>query len=345
MSLTPKEFQSKLRTIAKGKHGSKDLLRAEAFEMLYTIFTEEISPVMVGSFLTAMRFKGANEEELSGFLDAVEKSSIAIDWKIDGLLNVNGPYDGRSSSLNLSVAASLVAASAGVPVLLHSAFDMTPKKGVTSGEVMEELGIPSMLSLDSVFKQLKKYNISFLHNSKFMTGMGRLRLLREQLLFRTVLHTLEVINNPARAPYSIIGLAHDYFCEKFAKVQASRGVRHVVAIPGLDGADEAPMKKVMAYEVRDGAGSALELDPARFGFSYSEKRKAENVSTTAKITEDILAGEKGESLDSVIYNAGLRIYIGGKAKNLPEGILAARDLIESGKVIEKLNSMRVRDFL
>ena len=64
--------------------------------MLYEVIT-------VGAFLTAMRFKGARVEEMKGFLDAMEGHATLISPKVEGLLNCNGPYDGRKKALHLIV--------------------------------------------------------------------------------------------------------------------------------------------------------------------------------------------------------------------------------------------------
>lgn len=73
-----------------------------------------------------MRFKGARVEEMQGFLDAMEDSASLIPPKVEGLLNCNSPYDGRKNVLHPSLAAAIVVAAPGVPVVMHSNTGLPP---------------------------------------------------------------------------------------------------------------------------------------------------------------------------------------------------------------------------
>ena len=49
--------------------------------------------------------------------------------------------------------------------------------------------------------------------------------------------------------------------------------------------------------------------------------------------------DKGKKADIVILNAGAGIFVGGKSKNLEDGVQLARESIESGAAFEKLNQL------
>lgn len=59
----------------------------------------------------------------------------------------------------------------------------------------------------------------------------------------------------------------------------------------------------------------------------------------AKITLDILKGEKGPKRNAVLMNAGAALYIGGKAETMDAGITLAAELIDSGKALQTLEKM------
>ena len=56
----------------------------------------------------------------------------------------------------------------------------------------------------------------------------------------------------------------------------------------------------------------------------------------AKITRDILNGEKGHKRNAVLLNAGAALYIDGKAENMADGVRLAAEIIDSGKAAETL---------
>ncbi|MES0490414.1 MAG: hypothetical protein ABUK01_10505 [Leptospirales bacterium] len=346
MNENAKKFQQNLKTVAKGKKGSRDMTRDEARFCLTFVFSDEVHPVQAGALFTAMRFKGSTEEELHGFLDALENGSDSIlvkaktDSEMNPLFTANSPYDGRTKSLNLSVAASLVCAASGVPVLLHSSTGLPPKKGVTAAPVLERLGIPVMLSGPEVAQNVETKNFGFIHASQFNYPIEKLRRWREILLYRTILHTLEVLNNPGRAKKRIIGVAHDHLAGKFARIAAARGAEHVLVFPGLDGADELAMQKTVAVEVKNGQESKITLDPKEYGFSYSDKFDPENANTAAKITEEVLQGEGEKYIEAVIYNAGIRIYVAKNNLTIQTAMDEAREVLKSGRAHELLNCLR-----
>ena len=340
MTEDAKKFQQLLRAIAKGKKGSRDMSREEARFCLEFIFSDEVHPIQVGSLLTAMRFKGSTEDELHGFLDTLESQSNAVAIKTDKLFTPNSPYDGRKNSLNLSVAASLVSAASGVPILLHSSTGLPPKKGVTAAHVLERLGVPVLLDGPEVARNVETKNFGFIHASQFNHPIEKFRRWREILLYRSFLHTLEVLNNPGRAKKRIIGVAHDHLAGKFARIAAARGAKHVLVLPGLDGADELPMQKVNAVEIKKGEETKITLDPENYGFSCSEKFSPEDANTTAKITEKILQGKAEKYKSAVIYNAGIRIYIAKDELSIEQAMTEAKQVLESGKPSELLNTLR-----
>ena len=49
--------------------------------------------------------------------------------------------------------------------------------------------------------------------------------------------------------------------------------------------------------------------------------------------------DKGKKADIVILNAGAGIFVGGKSKNLKDGVQLARESVESGAALEKLNQL------
>ncbi|MEJ2463755.1 MAG: anthranilate phosphoribosyltransferase [Candidatus Thiodiazotropha sp.] len=333
-------FRLRLIATAKGSHGAKDMSRDEAREALTFLMSSEAHPAQVGAFLTAMRFKGARVEEMKGFLDAMEAHASLITPKVTGLLNCNGPYDGRKNALHLSLAAAIVVAAAGVPVVMHSNTGLPPKDGVTTARLLEALGIPAYREPSQVAREIEEKGFGHLHASRYLHGVERLKPIRQTLFYRSFLHACEVMLNPAGADYSMIGAAHKGFLERFARAAGERGQKRVLAVQGLDGCDELPMQPVSAVEYVEGDVRLTTLDPADYGLSHREHHTCESPETTARMVERTLRSEGTEQLDSVVYNAGVRLYLSERVTRIGDGIEQARALIASGDAARTLERLR-----
>lgn len=340
VSASGEVFRTRLIATAKGARGAKDMSRDEAREALAFLFSAEAHPAQVGAFLTAMRFKGATEEEMMGFLDAMEASATLIAPDVDGLLNCNGPYDGRKNALHLSLAAAIVAAAAGVPVVMHSNTGLPPKDGVTTARLLEALGIPAYREPEQVTRDIEQKGFGHLHASRYLHGVERLKPIRQTLFYRSFLHACEVLLNPASATCSLVGAAHKGFLRRFAVAAGERGQRRVLAVQGLDGCDELPLQPVAVADFSDGQLSEYTLDPAEFGLAHREPHPCEPPETTARIVQATLEGQHDEHLDSVVYNAGVRLYLAGRVADIGEGIVRARETIMSGSAADKLAELR-----
>ncbi|MES9993280.1 MAG: anthranilate phosphoribosyltransferase [Candidatus Thiodiazotropha sp.] len=333
-------FRKRLIATAKGPRGAKDMSRDEAYEALTFLLSSEAQPAQIGAFLTAMRFKGARVEELKGFLDAMEASATLIAPRVDSLLNCNGPYDGRKNALHLSLGAAIVTAAAGLPVVMHSSSGLPPKDGVTTARLLEALGIPAYRAPDRVSRDIEEKGFGHLHASCYLHGVERLKPIRQTLFYRSFLHACEVLLNPAGAAYSLLGAAHKSFLQRFASAAGERGQQRVMVVQGLDGCDELPMQAVAVADFHDGKVAQYILDPADFGFNHCPHHPCESVDETARIVEDALTGNSDKHLDAILYNAGVRLYLGGRADDIASGVELARMQFESGSVAEKLLQLR-----
>ncbi len=333
-------FRYHLRDIAKGKRGARNLSREEARDALEFLFSPESDPAQVGAFMTAMRYKGAVLDEYLGFFDAIYAAADTIRPQVDNLVNANGPYDGRKDSLQLGPAAAILASAAGVPMLLHGSDGLPPKHGVTSGRVLEALGIPAYQEPARVQANIERHGFGFLHARVYCHGIERLRPTRELLFYRSFLHSCEVMINPGNARRSVVGAAHGKFLEKFLEVQVAQGAEHVIAVAGLDGADELPLQPVAAREYRGGKLESLTLAPGDYGLPERAPMPCRSPDETARLTGQALAGDNPEVADAVVYNAGVRIYLGGGAANIGEGVKLARSTLESGTAKAQLERLR-----
>ncbi len=333
-------FRKRLILTAKGRHGARDMTREQAHEALRFVFSNEAHPAQIGAFLTAMRFKGTRVEEMKGFLDAMEEAATLIAPRVEGLINCNGPYDGRKKALNLSVPAAIVAAAAGVPVILHSNTGLPPKDGVTNARLLEALGIPASREPELVARDIEQKGFGHLHASRYLHGVERLKPYRQVLFYRSFLHACEVMLNPAGARRSLIGAAHESFLERFATAAGERGQQRVLVVQGIDGSDQLPLAPTPVVEYCDGRIEQYTLAPTDFGLRELKHHPCKPPAESAELVEEILTGSAEDQLDALLFNAGIRIQLGGKSDTIEAGIARARELVSSGAAMAKLRELR-----
>jgi len=102
--------------------------------------------------------------------------------------------------------------------------------------------------------------------------------------------------------------------------------------------------KTKVTELKEGKIETYYISPEDFGIRKADVREilGGDADHNVKITLDILEGNGNARKDIVMLNAGAGIYLGGKAKDLAEGIELAKESIDSGKALKKLQEFIAR---
>jgi anthranilate phosphoribosyltransferase len=328
-----------LREIGQGPRTGRNLERDEARDAMSLILDGGATPAQAGGFLLLQRFKGESAEELAGFTEGVRATANTISPRVTGLLDIGSPYDGRRKSIVVSPASSIVAAAAGVPVVMHGEKGLGPKHGVPVGDVLEALGMDTEAGPDDVKQRIEASGIGYLRSSHFVPAVYALAGLREQIALRTVFATIEKIYNLANAAYSILGLAHLPYAEKMLAAAEETGFKRILVVQGIEGNEDAPTSHPCRAFLREGGvQQEIRIDPVEFGLEPASKEEMEggDAAYNAAIARRIISGERGAHRDLVLLNAGIRIWLTERADSIAEGIDAARTAIDSGAADEKL---------
>ena len=129
-------IQYYIKKVATGRQLSKDLSEEEAHQILTMVLEAKTTAAQNGAFFAAMRMKGEGKEELAGFTRAVREHATLLSPGIPFLVDLGYPYDGKVRTDILIVGAALVAAGAGVSVMLHGARNVPPKRGRSIEELL-----------------------------------------------------------------------------------------------------------------------------------------------------------------------------------------------------------------
>jgi len=341
-----------LREIGQGPRAGRDLTRDEAREAMSLVLAQQATPAQAGGFLLVQRYKGETSDELIGFAEAVLGRAQTIAPKVEGLLDIGSPYDGRKKSIVVSPASAIVVAAAGVPVVMHGEKGIGPKFGVPIGDVLQALGIDIDAQPEEVERSIAQTGVGFMRQSHFVPQVFALRELRKEIALRTCLSTVEKIYNLAGASFSLLGLSHLPYAEKMMGAAQAMGFRRVMIVQGIEGNEDAPTSRpcrAFVWERGNGKGEMgdpreLRIDASEFGLqpATAEEMAGGDAGENARIAEAVLSGEKGGHRDLVLLNAGIRIWLSERAESIGEGIEKARDAIDSGVAARKLNELRTR---
>jgi anthranilate phosphoribosyltransferase len=341
------QMRSFLREIGQGPRAGRDLSRDEARKAMALILGQQATPAQAGGFLLLQRYKGETPDELIGFAEALRAGARTVAPKVDGLLDIGSPYDGRKKSVVVSPASAVVIAAAGVPVVMHGEKSIGPKFGVPIGDVLEALGIGIDAEPKELERSIEQTGLGFMRQSRFVPQVFALRELRTEIALRTCFSTIEKIYNLAGATYSLLGLSHLPYAEKMLAAASVMGFRRVMIVQGIEGNEDAPTSRPCRAFIWEGnqKGEAREIriDASEFGLqaATAEEMSGGDAIENARIAEGVLSGQKGGHRDLVLLNAGIRIWLTERAESIGEGIGKARDAIDSGAAQRKLEELRV----
>jgi anthranilate phosphoribosyltransferase len=115
----------------------------------------------------------------------------------------------------------------------------------------------------------------------------------------------------------------------------------------MEGYDDVRPGHTQVAEWEDGgSGGTLddyEIETGEYGMDMVEEdlHVGDVAVDSARITEEVLAGDRSDHFaDAVELNAALRIYAGGDADSIEEGLEAARGAIADGSAAAVLSDLR-----
>lgn len=318
----------------------QNLTQQEAGKAMDIILNGKANDSQLASFLSVLKMKGESVDEIAGFAKTLLAHADHVPHKEPVMCNCGTGGDTKNT-FNISTTAAFVLAAGGVNVAKHGNRGVSSASG--SSDVLGELGVKYNLTSENAGKIIDNIGVAFLFAPAFNKAMKYVAKTRKELGYRTVFNLLGPIINPAGLDYQMVGIYDKNLTELIAGVLKEIGVKHAMVIASEDGMDEistnAPTK---VSELKDGRVHTYEINPADYGFKagsledYAGGTPAEN----AKITLRILRGEEhGPKRDIVIINAGTALYVGNKAESIEAGIQLAKEMIDSGKALQKLQQL------
>lgn len=357
-------MHSIIQRIATGPDLSKDIEFDEARAGMQGLLDDAVDPVRAGIFLIALRMKRETREENRGILQAILDATDRVTADVDELLDLADPYDGYNRTIPASPFLAPLLAEFGLPVVSHGLDLVGPKFGITHRHVLQAAGVPVDLDTTAAAARLSNPSLgwSYVDQAQFAPKLHNLIDLRQKMIKRSVITTVEVLAKPLQArgkTHFATGYVHKPYPPVYADLARLAGFDTACLIRGVEGGVIPSLRQAGKYFGYHDLGEEIghDIDPASIGISAETRCVAipEDVPQTAKgegavTVTDIpagakkaaeyglaaLNGEKGTTYDSLVYSGAVLLTHLGKVTSLAEGADALRAILDSGKAAARI---------
>lgn len=342
MSLCAQEFGRTITDLIN----QVSLPRDRSKRVFSQVLLNQQSAMQQGAFLSALAAKGETAEEIAGIWEAIyeyDTCKIVFDGHHDLVENCGTGMDSLKT-FNISTAASIIAAAAGVTMAKHGSRAITSSCGTV--DLLEALGIdvegpPALVkhSIETVGIGIFNGMSPHIHQS-----LGRIL---SQISFGTVLNIAASLANPALPRYAVRGVYHRSLLKPVAQVMGQIGYRKALVVHGLDASGERGMDEASTL----GETLVAELHPDGFIHEYSfapeeygiGRANPEDIAPYADRNREVLqflrildGSDDGPRTDVACLNAALVIYVSKPDHSIAAGLETAREMIRSGMALQKL---------
>ena len=334
LAITPQEALQ--RTIEP-----REIFHDEMLHLMRMIMRGELSPVLCAAILTGLRVKKETIGEISAAAQVMREFSNKVPVRDKThLVDIVGTGGDGAHTFNISTCAMFVIAAAGAKVSKHGGRSVSSKSG--SADAMEALGVNINLTPAQIADCIAEVGVGFMFAPNHHPAMKNVAPVRKELGVRTLFNILGPLTNPADAPNILMGVFHEDLVGIQVRALQRLGAEHAVVVYGRDGLDEISLGAgTLVGELKDGVVREYEIHPEDFGLRMVGTRafKVENAQESIAMLRGVLAGDAGPAHDIVCLNAGAALYAANVASSMEDGLRRAREAINSGAALQKLQEL------
>jgi anthranilate phosphoribosyltransferase len=326
---TSPPLRAALRRIAAGE----SLTTEQATAAFNAVMAGEGTGAMLGALLMGLRVKGETADELAGAALALRSAMTTLATPRPGdLVDTCGTGGGAMTTFNISTAAALLAAGAGVRVAKHGNRSHTTRSG--SADVIEALGVAIDVPVERMADVLDRAGLVFMFAPTMHPAMRHVGPARREMAIETLMNLVGPLANPAGAGRQVIGVASAGRLELVAGALQRLGTTHSLVVHGTPGMDEiSPLGPTSIIELRQHDLTRWTLDPGAFGFAdmHAGELAGGDPKENAALIERVLAGSGPAAAEAaVLLNAAGAIYVSGAATSYAAALELARAALKRG---------------
>lgn len=344
------DILASLERLRRGHHTGRE----ETRQLIDGVLAGSIDLDLFGQWLLVLADLGESADEIAGVAEALRGRMLPVRTRHAVLADTCGTGGDGCGSFNISTAAALVAAAAGLPVAKHGNRAVTSRTG--SADVLEQLGVVVGVPPETSSRQLDDVGICFCLAPVHHPAMARVGPLRRSLGRPTVFNLVGPLCNPAGATVQVIGVGRAAAREPLAQAAWLLGATRALVVSGHLGDDttdhghEKIFDEISLFgptdviDVSAGTTTAVRWRPEDFGIATQSPARLADLSVagpaeSAAAIRDVLAGARGPRRDVVVLNAAAVLWAAGRGPNLPAAREIAEAAIDSGAAARLLDRL------
>lgn len=321
-------------------------------EESYRVFSELLSGTQTdlqqGALLAAMVAKGETEEEICGACRAIVEHDTVRSQPLpaEDLFENCGTGMDRIKTFNVSTAAGIIGAAAGVKIARHGSRGLSSPCGTV--DILEALGIDVDCPIGAIEKSIRSCGIGLYNGMSPEVHPKSLARILSQIRFGTTFNIAASLAHPCKIGRAVRGVYSEELVSKTASIMRLLGFKRAVVVNGKDesgisAVDEvSPAGETVISELLpSGEIRSYTVCPEDFGitpFSLEKVVTTGNIDTEKERFLSVISGEGPEECtEFTCMNAGVLLYCAGIVSSFRDGTHFAGELITGGDAREKLD--------
>jgi anthranilate phosphoribosyltransferase len=326
--------------ILKTLLGHRTLTTDESRHAFQAMMAGDASQAEMGALLALLALRVPTAEELVGAARVMRENVARVPCTSapETLVDTCGT-GGAPKTFNVSTAAAVVAAAAGVRVAKHGNRSRT---GRGSAEVLKLLGVNVDASPQVIARCLDDVGLCFCFAIHHHPATRNVMPVRQALGVPTIFNLLGPLTNPAGAQRQVLGVYDPRFLWPMARALFELGAIRALVLHADDGLDElsisAPTEIV--HVTRQGLTSER-VSPEQVGLMRARREAvvARDLEHAAQLIRAVLAGEeRGPARDMTLLSAAAALLVAEQVEDLTAGVKRAAQAIDEGQAAAKLTA-------
>lgn len=307
------------------------------------VMAGEATSAQIAALLIGLRVRGETPNDVAAVVRAMRNVMVVLPAdRAEELVDTCGTGGGTMVTFNISTAAALLAAGAGVRIAKHGNRSFTSLCG--SADVLEALGVSIEVAPAVMERALREAGIVFMFAPLMHPAMRHVGPVRRELSIPTVMNIVGPLANPAHAGRQVVGVSDERRLPLIAGALRELGTMHALVVHGAPGLDEvSPLGTTNVVEIRDGTMREWSIEPDRYGLddSRAEHLAGGSPKENAAIVLGVLGGEGNSGATAaVVLNAAAAIYVSGKVTTFDDAVDLAKGAVREGTGLRALERLR-----
>ena len=313
-------------------YAQQDLSQAQVAAIFGEVMQGNLDDIHLTALLVALKIKGETPNEIAGAAQAMVDHATPFsrpDYAVADIVGTGG--DGHNT-INISSAASVVAASCGLAVAKHGNRSVSSQSG--SADLFNAFGVKLDMSPATAKTCLDESKLCFLFAPVYHAGVKHAMNVRTTLKTRTLFNVLGPLANPAKPTHSVMGVYTPELLLPYAHTLQLLEHKQALVVHG-SGLDEFALHGPShVVQINNDKLTEYEVTPSDFGLSdypldaIVGGSPQENKEAIAKV----FAGNGAAAHTAAIaMNAGALLHLAGLATSFKDGADMAQQAMSLGK--------------